>query len=113
MTCKFPWPWPLCSALLSDYIFLSSKQKVYATATSYRQCIQKYADKHHCAMYTSYKGTGPGRAQAWRAQIRLTQKRGGQEVTLMHHTSTHCYSNQADAKEAASAEVWTMLFASC
>lgn len=83
----------------------------YATATSYRQCVQQYADKNHYVVYTNFHGTGPGHAQAWRAQITLTQKvRSGQEVAVINHTSTYWYTKQADAKEAASAEVCSALF---
>jgi hypothetical protein len=81
-----------------------------ATATSYRQRVQQYADKLHYAVYTNYHPFGPGHAQAWCAQITLTKKvRGGQEVAVINHTSARWYSNQADAKEAASNEVWLML----
>jgi len=83
----------------------------YATATSYRQCVQLFADKHYYAVHTDYHGAGPSHAQIWRAQITLTQKlRSGHEVTIIDHTSAYCYTRQADAKEAASAEVWSMLF---
>lgn len=82
----------------------------YTTATSFRQCVQRYADKNHYAVYTNYHGTGAGHAQAWRAQITLTQKsRSGHDVAVIDHTSVHWYTKQADAKEAASAEVWSML----
>ena len=82
----------------------------YATATSYRQCVQRFADKHHYAVYIAYHGAGPSHAQSWRAQITLTQKvYTGHEVTVIDHTSSYWYTKQADAKEAASAEVWPTL----
>ena len=90
----------------------SPASAAYATATSYRQCVQQYADKHHFVVYTNYHGAGPGHAQAWRAQILINQKvRSGQEVTVINHTSTYWYTNQADAKEAVSAEVLPALLA--
>jgi len=82
----------------------------YGTATSYRQCVQRFADRHHYTVHTTYHGGGPGHAQAWRAQTTLTRRMHGHEVTVVDHISAYWYTRQADAKEAASAEVWTMLF---
>jgi len=88
----------------------SSAAGAYATATSYRQCVQRFADRHHYTMYTTYHGAGPSHARIWRAQITLTRRvRTGHEVIVIDHTSTCWYTKQTDAKEAASAEVWTML----
>lgn len=79
-------------------------------ATSYRQYVQQYVDQHHFALCTNYYSTGPGHAQLWRAQIIITQRlRNGQEHTLVNHTCVQWYLNRADAKEAASIEVWAIL----
>lgn len=82
----------------------------YATAMSFRQCVQQYADRYYLTVRTNYYSAGPGHAQLWCAQITITRRlRSGQEVTVISHTGTQWYSSQADAKEAASAEVWAML----
>lgn len=82
----------------------------YATATSFRQLVQQYVDRNHFAMGTTYYGAGPSHAQVWRAHVIITQRlRSGQEVAVINYASNNWYSNQADAKEAASAEVWSML----
>ena len=82
----------------------------YPTAMSFRQCVQQYAERYHFAVRTHYYGAGPGHAQLWCAQVIITRRlRSGQEVTVISHTSTQWFTNQADAKEAASAEVWAIL----
>jgi hypothetical protein len=94
---------------LPPSFFSSPALAAYATANSYRQCVQLFADKHYYVMETTYHGTGPGHAQAWCAQITLKQKRGGQEIPVIDHTSAYWYSKQSDAKERTSLEVWMLL----
>lgn len=82
----------------------------YPNMSSFRQLVQQYVDKNHLAMCTNYYSAGPSHAQVWCAQVIITQKlRTGQQVPVVNYTSNLCYSNHADAKEAASAEVWLTL----
>jgi hypothetical protein len=95
---------------MSHFPVYTPAAAAYATATSFRQLVQQYVDKNHYAMCTKYYGAGPSHAQVWCAQVIITQSlRSGQQVPVINHTSNNWYSNQADAKEAASAEVWSAL----